>query len=607
MKNKLIFPAFVLFCSQFLSAQEKEIDTVFIFDKKLSEAKKTQQVYEISQTDIKKNPTNLSEVLRFQSPVYIKENGRGASSSPSFRGTTAQQTAFVWNGIPVNSIFLGQGDVNNFSVLSFDHISVKAGGGSVEYGSSAIGGTIHLNNSVSFDKGFHGKIFAEYGSFETFNSSLKTSYSNEKFVAIFSTGNSKSNNEYHVPERNFTNTNGEYNNQNFNLSAGYRFNEKNQIYLHTQQFFGDQHFPVFDVSQTRTKYETSNFRSILSWDYSENSFKNQFSTAFLEEVFSYFAKLDAPRQSGGVGKSLFFKDDFSYFFNQNFKLSFYALAKKETGEGYNSGIQNAQRWSGSVAALFKYDSEKLYLEAGAKKELVEKKQAPFLYSLGGQLKFSPMFLMKFKGSKNFRFPSFNDLYWQPGGNPDLKPEISYQGEITPQLSFKNFKIFSTAYLNQIKDMIRWIPTPKGFWAPENVDKVKILGIESQLSYRKNFGEHHFDVSLGYAFTKSENQETGFQLSYVPLHKAFGMLNYRYKPLEFFFQGTYNGITYTTTDESNADAIKPYFVANAGIYFTVLKNQQIGFKVNNIFDQVYETTRYYPLPKRNYSASLSINF
>ena len=158
MKTKIYLSAFSIL-PFFLSAQEKVIDTVFIFDRHITEAKKTQQVYQISNTDIQKNATNLSEALRFQTPIYIKENGRGSVSSPSFRGTTAQQTSFLWNGIPVNSTFLGQGDINNLSLLNYDNIEVKAGGGSVIYGSAAIGGTIHLNNQISFDKGFQGRFF----------------------------------------------------------------------------------------------------------------------------------------------------------------------------------------------------------------------------------------------------------------------------------------------------------------------------------------------------------------------------------------------------------------------------------------------------------------
>lgn len=164
----------------FLFAQEKAIDTIYVFDSQINKVRLFHPVKIINTEDAEKNSTNLSELLRFQSPVYIKENGRGAVSSPSFRGTTAQQTASVWNGININSAFLGQGDINNIALLGYDQIGIKAGGGSVIYGSGAIGGSIHLNNNLDFNKGFHGSLFSEGASFNTFNNLVKGSYSNEK-------------------------------------------------------------------------------------------------------------------------------------------------------------------------------------------------------------------------------------------------------------------------------------------------------------------------------------------------------------------------------------------------------------------------------------------
>ncbi|MFY7814357.1 MAG: TonB-dependent receptor, partial [Chryseobacterium taeanense] len=160
-----------------LSAQEKAIDTVYIFDNQMSKVKLFHKVNTISPEDAQKNSTNLSETLRFQSQIYIKENGRGAVSSPSFRGTTAQQTAFVWNGININSQFLGQGDVNNIPFMGFDQLDVKSGSVGVVYGSGAIGGTVHLNNSLSFNKGFHASLFSEVASFSTYNNFAKASFS----------------------------------------------------------------------------------------------------------------------------------------------------------------------------------------------------------------------------------------------------------------------------------------------------------------------------------------------------------------------------------------------------------------------------------------------
>ena len=87
MNLKYHFSSVMLFCILWSSAQQKDIDTIYIFDNQLLNSKKFQKISTLKEEDLLKNPANLSEVLRFQSPVYIKENGRGAASSPSFRGT----------------------------------------------------------------------------------------------------------------------------------------------------------------------------------------------------------------------------------------------------------------------------------------------------------------------------------------------------------------------------------------------------------------------------------------------------------------------------------------------------------------------------------------
>ena len=47
----------------------------------------------------------------------------------------------------------------------------------------------------------------------------------------------------------------------------------------------------------------------------------------------------------------------------------------------------------------------------------------------------------------FRYPTFNDLYWQPGGNPDLEPEKSWYQTIKYKLYLDDH------YLNNMYDKI----------------------------------------------------------------------------------------------------------------------------------------------------------
>lgn len=593
----------------FLFSQEKTIDTVYVFDNQMSKVKLFHKVNTITPQDVEKNSTNLSELLRFQSPVYIKENGRGAVSSPSFRGTTAQQTAFVWNGININSNFLGQGDVNNISFWGFDQIDIKAGGGSVIYGSGAIGGSIHLNNDLSFNKGFHGSLFSEAASFNSYNNFLKGSYSNDKFSFKASAHHAISENDYEVKEsRNYINRNGKYNNTNFNFAAAYKIAPHQQISWITEFFNGNQHYPIFFESQNKTKYETQNVRSLLSWDWNKTKFSNSFKAAYTEENFQYFGDIDKPKTSGGTGKNYILKNDFNYFITPKLNFNIITEFQVNKAEGYLSGIDNVSRNVGSVAGLLRYFATKdLRFEAGAKKDFVENIKSPIQFSFSGKWNAAKWYSAGISISKNFRFPSFNDLYWQPGGNINLRPETSYQVELRNQFTIADIKLSVTPYYMKIHDMITWLPSPLGYYMATNTNKVESYGIESQIEYEKKLGKHTFRSNIGYSYTKSTDLEIQKQLRYVPFHKIFGNIDYQYDFMRLYVQGMFNGLTYTDSNEKRSEALAPYFVMNTGISATLLKNYTIGFKVNNVFNQVYETTAFYPMPLRNYSLNLSINF
>ncbi|HQC06832.1 MAG TPA: TonB-dependent receptor [Kaistella chaponensis] len=608
MTKKYQFSAvFLLF--YFLGfAQEKAIDTVYIFDSQLKNSKKFHKIENLDEADLLKNSTNLSEVLRFQSPVYIKENGRGMVSSPSFRGTSAQQTAFIWNGININSIFLGQGDINNLNLLGYDQLEIKSGGGSVIYGSGAIGGTVHLNNELSFKKGFKTSFFAEGGSYNTFNSFLKSSYSNDHLSVKVSGNFVKSDNDYEVPEKKYLNLNGEYNNRTFNIGVAYKIDPKSTISWQTQIYDGVQHYPVYSEDFTKTKYFSDTFRSLVSWDFKAKKLQNSFKLAYLEDEFQYFDHIENPKSSGGTANIYLAKNDFNYIFNDKIAFNIIGEYQLNTAEGFQSGIKSVTRNAGSFAGLLRWNpSERLYFEAGIKKDLVKKITTPVLFSFSGKMKVNSWWNSVLNLSKNFRYPSFNDLYWQPGGNLNLKSETSHQAELGNNFKYGAFKLNVTPFYIQIKDMIRWLPNTKGIWSPTNTNKVESYGVESQFDFEKSFGKNKTQFSLGYVFTHSKNRETHRFLAYVPQHKIYGNAIYRYDFIEIFVQGMFNGLTYTSDEEKQKDAIKSYFVSNSGVNITLFKHYQIGFKVNNIFDEIYETTAFYPLPKRNYSANLLINF
>ncbi len=607
MTKRSTFPAILLFFSLPLFGQQQDIDTVYIFDSHLKGAENFHKIEKLKSEDLQKNTGNLSEILRFQSPIYIKENGRGMVGSPSFRGTTAQQTAIVWNGISINSAFLGQGDLNNISVLGFDELQIKSGGGSVYYGSGAIGGTIHLNNELAFNRGLHTDFFAEQASFNTWNSALKTSFSNENFSVKASATLNQSDNDYEIASENYKNLNGAYRSFSFNLGAAVKLNDNNSIFWQTQHYDGFQHYPVFSEYAAKSKNFSNSFRTLADWQLKTSKVKNSLKLAYLQDEFQYYENITKPQSSGGNAKTYLAKEDFLILFNDALSFNFIGEIKQDQGEGYQSGISEVSRNAGSVAGLFRWNTRKiLALEAGIKKEFVQGIASPLLFSLSTKIKPADFYHFTLNFSKNFRYPSFNDLYWQPGGNTDLQPEISYQTEMGNNFKLGDFKLNITPFYLQIENMLRWLPGSGGMWFAQNTNRVESYGVESQLDFNKKIGNHQMKFSLGHAYTHSSDQDTGYLLPFVPAHKVFGNAMYRYGFADIFLQGIYNSKVYTDSEQNQKNALNNYFVFNAGINTQITKNIKIGFKVQNIFNEVYETMPYYPLPLRNYSFNLLLN-
>ena len=114
--------------------------------------------------------TTLSDKLIDETPFYLKTYGNNQLSTITIRGTTASQTAVLWNGININSPTLGQTDFSLIPLFLFDEVSVQYGTGSALYGSDAIGGSIMIGQSSGqFDKGFAGTFYQQVGSFGKFN------------------------------------------------------------------------------------------------------------------------------------------------------------------------------------------------------------------------------------------------------------------------------------------------------------------------------------------------------------------------------------------------------------------------------------------------------
>ena len=593
---------------QFICAQQSSVllNQVIVSDLQLKNFTNTKSKQVLNDSIIQKNQASLTSLLNFNSVIYFKENGLGMVASPSFRGTTAQQTAVIWNGININSQLNGQTDFNLISTRDFNSITVQSGGSSAVNGSSAIGGSIHLNNNLKFNQLFQNNLHINYGSFNTLGINYKTAFANDKMSTQISVSRNSSSNDYpFVGSENVKNTNGKFKNSSMNASFGYQFNDKNVLKLYSQFFDSERYLSAPLESYSKSKYQDFNTRNLLEYNYLNKNFVHKLKLAFLTEQYKYFGDFDYKDFETSTAETFVSKYDLTYKLSIKTEINTILDFSRTKGFGTSIGINERNIVAGII--LFKSQVfSKLLLDGSIRSEQTNNYQSPVLFAFGTKFDAFKKYFIRLNASRNFRIPSFNDLYWNVLGNKNLLPEKSQTFELGQEFHSKKINLSATLYHSKIENLIQWTPTA-GIWTPKNVTNVTNYGIEFYTKLTQKIANHTFDLSGSYAFTKAKNDDTNYVLMYVPKHKINGEFNYFYKKLSFNYQYLFNGYVFTSSD--NYYFLKEYQLHNLGLDydFGKIKTYQLGFQILNLYNENYQSVQARPMPGRNYNLNINIKF
>lgn len=574
-----------------------------VVDALLRDFSEGQRVITLPDSVLQRDPGSVTRLLQFHTPIYFKENGFGMVSSPSFRGTTTQQTAVVWNGINLNSALNGQTDFGALNLAG--NVSVRPGGGSVLFGSSAIGGSIHYNSSLSFESPLKQTVNFQYGSFNTANASYGIAAGLGKIGFNIRAFRNSSDNDYPL-RMGGNNLNGQFYSTGFDAVAGVRFDNVHSLRFYSRLFEGERHFSVILPSETKTKYRDLTASNMLEWVSRYDRVTTTAKLAFLNLQYKFYENLTAEPQVGKT-ETVLARYDAAWKISDNLEL--HPVAEFSSVKGWGTNTREGTRgvFSGSVLAKYRA-AESLWFEGGLRQESTSAYESPLLFS-GAAIFKRNWYTLRINGSRNFRVPTFNDLFWLTGGNDSLKPESSWQAEIGQQVNFGPMELSVTAYAINITDMIQWRPGATTLWYPENVYEVYVRGAEAILKYGKRFGKNHLQISGTYAYTKSENRETGKQLIFVPVHKGTLATGYAYNRFELTAESLFNGEVFTRSDNNPRYNLDGYAVVNGGFAYVFDRenSSKIGVNIRNLFDIEYMTQVRRPYPGRHYAINLILNF
>ena len=196
----------------------------------------------------------------------------------------------------------------------------------------------------------------------------------------------------------------------------------------------------------------------------------------------------------------------------------------------------------------------------------------------------------------FHYPSFNDLYWKPGGNPDLKPEETSSKSLDFQFSiFRNKDLKILLFDKTSKNLIQWLPS-QSYWQPKNVKASFRRGIKTIYS----FSIGSLSGFANYTYNINKDESTKKQLLYSPKHSAGLNLDYAINGWQLHYQIHFTDERITRYSWPSDIVIDKMIEHTIGIsYDYQFKYGKISnsFLIENLTNEQYETIKGYPEPGR----------
>ena len=605
---------------------------------------------------------SIADVLTFNSSIFVKQYGRATLSTVSFRGTGPSHTQVTWNGMRINNPMLGMTDFSMIASYFIDDASLLHGTSSVNETGGGLGGLVKLSTKPADAKGFNLQYIQGIGMYKTFDEFLRLTYGDGHWQVSTRAVYQSSANDYKYRNRDKKeniydedkniigsyypterNKSGAFDDVHvlqevyYNTGRGDRFglnawyiNSNRELALLTTDYADDTDF------ENRQREHT--LRSVLSWDHLRRDWKIAAKAGYIHTWMAYDYRRDPGNgimnsmtrsrskidtfygQADGeytVGDKWLFTANISV--HQHFvKSTDKNIILQEGGKGIVGYDKGRIELDGSVAAKWR-PTERLGMSVVVREQMYGTKWATvpaffadYLLSRQGNI------VAKASVSRNYRFPTLNDLYFLPGGNTDLKNESGFQYEAGLSFAVGKEGIYTLSgsaswYDQHIDDWILWLPTTKGFFSPVNIKKVHAYGVEMQADLAVVLAkELKLGLNSTFSWSPSINegepmspadQSVGKQLPYEPEYSATATGRLTYKSWGLLYQFCYYSERYTmsSNDITLTGRLTPYLMNNVSLekgFAFRWADLTLKGTINNLFNEEYLSVLSRPMPRMN---------
>ncbi len=640
MKKIAYFLIYLLFVSfSILSANELQDSTkVYYFKPVIVTATRTKILLEKSpvyshiitrEAIFNSNFKTIADVLSFSGGIFIKDYGPASGlKTISIRGTSAENNLILINGIRVNNFQNGLVDLSLLNPDIIDKIEIVHGGNTALYGTDAVGSVINILTLNPEEKMKAGLVITKSSfDYNKLALSLSNKFKNLGTRFSFIREYGKDNYKYRLPNSNKIEQrkNTDFSRNNFYLS-NYMEIDKLAIKTYATYTHFDRNLPgnLSFPSTTSSQLDRNIYLQLLArYQYLDNLYFE------LNNGWNFsFQKYNEPLY-----------DISSFSKNNQFLINpqtIYKINDKNSlimGIEYVSGILKGTDYKTSIdrlqksvylTGIFMFNIDYGYLNTlsvypSLRYEKFNNIGSEFSPKLGLNLGIVDGLNFKTSYGKNYRIPTLNELFyideWGSKGNPNLRPEYSNSVDLGLSYSFYflgNVNLeYSLFYINT-KDKIVWKEIEPWIYSPQNLEKVSSKGSLIDVNYHIA----NYKFSMNYTYTNSKKVSKlddadltyNKQLIYTPRY----MWNLNLSANYGFLTVSLNHLIVSKRyiDDQNIYALAEYQLTNANIgisYNSTYGNLFIKFGVNNIFNKSFQVIKDYPMPLRNYTLSIGLDY
>lgn len=609
---------------------------------------------------------SMADILSKNSTLFIKSYGRATEATAEFRGTSPSHTQVMWNGMKINSPMFGTVDFSTIPAYFIDEANLYHGASSINVTGGGLGGAIDMMSKPVMQQGFHAQYVQGIGSFHTFDQFLRLMYRSGKWTsstrAVYSTSKNdfrytnydKKNDVYddagnlidsYHPEE--TNKSGYFDDVHVMQEIGYDATNADKLNLAVWYSYSKRGLPFLSVdykddSDFTNESVKNTLRGVMSWNHHKTDWSMTLrgGYSYSDVAYDYFTKRASVQtditHSQSYTNTAFAQGNADWSITPALLLTggaslYYNHVRSADRSPYHVGENfNLGRADADMNIQIRWRPYDILTISGVVREEAHGSKwiAPIPALFADVVLYKPLNLvLKASVARNYRYPSMDDMYFQPGGNPNLKAEkgVAVDGGIEMSVRHKLWMLKAnvSAFDSHITDWILWTPNTKGFWEPSNVSKVHNYGVEAMLNSELLVSRGlKLVVSGNYAWTPSKNlgermnaadESYGKQLCYVPEYSANINARLIWHQWTLGYLWTYYSERYTTTSNDVGyitGRLIPYYNSDMSLERQLyLKKVLLSLKavVNNLLASEYATVLSHPLPRRNYEIYFTIKF